>query len=95
MRHKDFQRWLKIRSRGLRRYVLVQGVLLYGLPMFVIMSVLLHREGQPLWLLGVSLLLWLLGGALFGWLLWRVNEWRFRRVLHRVRTRRRGKPSGE
>ncbi|MEZ5485431.1 MAG: hypothetical protein R3F01_09775 [Lysobacteraceae bacterium] len=57
------------------------------------MSVLLHREGQPPWLLGLSLLLWLLGGALFGWLLWQINEWRFQRVLSRVG--RKQKRSGE
>lgn len=84
MRHKEFQRWLERRRHGVWPYVWKQGVLLYGLPMFVITSVLLHRQGQPAWLLGVSLLFWLSGGALFGWLLWRVNEWRFRRVLRRV-----------
>jgi len=84
MRQKDFLRWLERRRQGRWSYVWKQGVLLYGLPMFVIMSLLTHRDGQPLWLLGVALLLWLLGGAAFGWLLWQVNEWRFHRVLRWV-----------
>ena len=87
MRHKDFARWLQRRQQGPWVFVLRQGMLLYGLPMFVIMSLLMHRDGQPYWLLGVSLLLWLSGGALFGWLLWLVNEWRFRKVLQRAERR--------
>ena len=89
MRQKDFQRWLERRKQGVRAYVFRQGMLLYGLPMFVISSVITYREGQASWLPAVGLLLWLKGGALFGWLLWRVNEWRFQRVLRLVGRRRR------
>ena len=40
----SIQRWERIRARGMRRYVLVHGVLLYGLPLFLVMTFVVHRE---------------------------------------------------
>jgi len=77
---RSIQRWERTRSAGLARYILVHGILLYGLPLFLLMSFVVHRQRlSPAFLLA-SALLWTLGGALFGWAMWHVRERMYRRL---------------
>ncbi|CAN5222891.1 hypothetical protein BH11PSE14_BH11PSE14_14390 [soil metagenome] len=73
-------RWERIRARGLARYVLVNGVLSYGLPLFALMTFVVHRAHLTVLFVIASALLWALGGALFGWVMWHVRGRMYRRL---------------
>jgi hypothetical protein len=81
MQTREFDRWARIREQGRLRYVLVYGVLCYGLPMFVIMTYVIPH---PRLTVAESALLWgALAGAGYGLGMWLVQERRFRRVAGR------------
>ena len=74
------QRWERIRAQGLARYIVVHGIIHYGLPLFVLMTFVVHREHLGLAFVGLSALLWTMGGAVFGWVMWHVRERMYRRL---------------
>jgi len=76
----SIRRWERIRAQGMARYILVQGLIHYGLPLFVLMTFVVHREHLSVAFVGVSALLWAIGGALFGWVMWHVRERMYRRL---------------
>lgn len=63
-----------------RYYVLVHGIIHYGLPLFLLMTFVVHREHLGVAFVGVSALLWAIGGAVFGWMMWHVRERMYRRL---------------
>src|SRR5690348_10302182 len=75
------QRWHASRAQGQWRYILVSGVLSWGLPMFVAMTFFVSRPPviTPR-LLCVSAVLWLLGGAAFRGFVWLLSERRYKRL---------------
>ena len=83
MKPDAFVRWQKTRTLGKRRYVLISGVLSYGLPMFVAMTFFVHRNDLSARFIAASALLWLTGGALFGLITWHI----FERQYAKARTR--------
>ena len=81
MQTREFDRWARIRAQGRLRYVLLNGVLLYGLPMFLIMTYVIPH---PRLSVAQSALLWgPLAGAGYGLGMWIVQERRFRKVAGR------------
>jgi len=78
MHSREFDRWSRVREQGLLRYVLVNGVVFYGLPMFVLMTfVIPHPRLNVL----QSAMLWMaLAGSGYGIARWMVQERRFRKV---------------
>jgi predicted lysophospholipase L1 biosynthesis ABC-type transport system permease subunit len=78
----SIQRWERTRAEGLARYILVHGIVLYGLPMFVLMTFVVHRQRLSLAFVLASGLLWAIGGALFGWMVWHVRERMYRRLAN-------------
>ncbi len=74
------QRWERIRAQGMGRYVLVHGVLSYGLPLFALMTFVVHRERLNPAFIALSALIWLLGGAVFGVVMWHVRGRMYRRI---------------
>lgn len=67
--------------KGPRRFIFIYGVLLWGIPVFCVMTGLewfhhpIRLEGVRLvsWLI-ISLGLWCLAGYVFGWVQWRKIE---------------------
>jgi len=81
MQGKEFDRWARIRAQGALRYVLLNGVVFYGLPMFLIMTYVIPH---PRLTVAQSALLWVaIAGAGFGAAMWIVQERRFRKVSGR------------
>ena len=76
----SIRRWERIRARGMARYVLVQGVLAYGLPLFALMTFVVHREHASARFILVSAAAWAVGGAVFGWILWHLRDRMYRRL---------------
>ncbi|MET3652913.1 hypothetical protein [Dyella japonica] len=78
MQTREFDRWARIREQGVLRYVLLNGVLFYGLPMFLIMTFVIPH---PRLTVMQSAFLWgALAGAGYGIAMWVVQERRFRKV---------------
>lgn len=77
MSRKQRERWSETRARGKADYVLKVGVLSYGLPMFLIMSLIVHRDRLDANSVVLSGLLWILGGVIYGIATWHISEARF------------------
>ena len=80
MKPKQLEAWKKSRKKGMPHYVWVSGVLSYGLPMFVVMTLIVHRSELSLRNIGLSAVIWASAGALFGIAMWYIQEWQFRRA---------------
>ena len=81
---KDLQRWEKTRQRGKWKFILFNGVLCWGAPMFFVMTFFVNRRAdRPLTpeILAVSAVLWALGGFLFGLTIWTISERRYQKFL--------------
>jgi hypothetical protein len=86
MKQAARESWEATRARGRNHFLLVTGLLSYGLPMFLFMTFLVHRDKLGALFISVSLLLWLAGGAAFGILVWLFKERQYRRHLERRRS---------
>lgn len=80
MRPQQFEKWKAIREKGMLRYVVVTGVLSYGLAMFLAMTFVVHYGDLSPKFIGISAVLWTLGGAMFGTAMWFVMEFQFRKA---------------
>ncbi len=82
MTPERMKQWREQRAKGRARFVLVQGVLSYGLPMFVVTSavpvVLLGRPMPTPVALTIGGVLWAVGGVVFGLTLFWVHERNYR-----------------
>ena len=74
-----FGDWGTIRKKGKFRFFLVNGVILYGLPMFVFMAFVTDpfANGLASRAAIVHCALWPIAGLLFGILMWYYGEYRF------------------
>lgn len=77
---RSIRQWERVRAQGLRRYVVVHGMLAYGLPLFLVMTFVVHREHLAWRFVLVSAAAWALGGALFGWVMWHARDRLYRRL---------------
>lgn len=80
MRAEQLEKWKDIRQKGMLRYVLVSGVLSYGLAMFIAMTFVMQRDKLDAGFIVVSAIAWTIGGALFGVLTWFLQERQFRKA---------------
>jgi len=75
MNQKQIEKWELTRHKGLVRFLFLKGVLLWGLPMFVIMTFVVNKTSlDDTSSLGFSLIIWALGGLGFGCFMWRVSD---------------------
>ena len=86
LRQLRLARWERIKQRGMARFVLVYGVLIWGVGFGIIFSLahLLSSEPLPLpWYCFVPLFfgLSLLGGIFVGLCLWLAVMWNYSRAL--------------
>jgi hypothetical protein len=81
---KDLKKWEVTRQQGKAKYILLTGVLSWGLPMFVVMTFVVNRRRDETLSTGMivfSAIMWAVGGALFGWSMWSISEKRYRKYL--------------
>jgi len=75
------KQWEVQRKGGRTRYVLLSGVLSWGVPMFVVMTFVVAR---PVVLtpdfVAISFAMYLAGGALLGYSVWAISERRYRKL---------------
>ncbi|MGY0556645.1 MULTISPECIES: hypothetical protein [unclassified Lysobacter] len=80
MKPEQLEKWKETRQKGMLRFVLVNGVLAYGLIMFIVMTFVVHRDKLSVNFICISAIVWSIGGALFGVLMWIIGERKFRKV---------------
>jgi hypothetical protein len=80
VKQQQLEKWKATREKGMLRYVLVTGVLSYGLAMFVAMTFFVHHGDLNLKFIAISAFLWTLGGAVFGIATWFALEHQFRKA---------------
>ena len=81
MKPNEIEQWQKTRTKGRLHFVLVSGVLSWGLPMFIAMIFFVHRQELSLSYAAISFCLWVIvGGGAFGLVLWHVQESRFKKA---------------
>jgi len=84
MKAKGLQNWEKARAVGMTRFVLLRGVLSYGLTMFIVMTFIVHRGDLGTRFIAISAVLWFIGGAVFGALTWFLMERIYRKAVPRI-----------
>ena len=83
MNQKQRANWERTRSKGMWRFVLLYGVVLFGGLMIVLMSVFNMMLGTFAYInLFYTVPIYLLGGFVFGLAVWFVGEYMYGRALH-------------
>jgi len=85
IRQLRLARWERIKQGGIWRFVLLRGILGWGLPMGIIGIIferVSRKEEAFAWYLILGL--WVLGGFVWGLAMWFVTMWSYSRAL-RVR----------
>ena len=86
MKDKDMEKWRATRERGMLSYLLTQGVLAWGVPMFIVMSFIVNRPFADGITIGKIFLhggIWLVAGLFFGAATWTIFEKMYRRELEK------------
>ncbi|MDE0955579.1 MAG: hypothetical protein OSA07_03825 [Pseudomonadales bacterium] len=84
MQDKKYSAWAETRAKGRNRYIIFNGVLLYGVPMFIFSVFIINRpieEGYSILNMAQSLGIWLFAGLVIGINTWFNNERQFRKVV--------------
>ncbi len=84
MKARGLRNWEKTRAGGMTRFVLLRGVLSYGLTMFIVMTFIVHRGDISGRFIAISALLWSVGGAVFGALTWFLMERIYRKFVPKI-----------
>jgi hypothetical protein len=76
---KFTKRWGLIREKGKARYILVYGVLFWGIPMLVFMSFITNPFTNGLFSAAalIHCIVWLIGGLVYGFVMWHYSEYKF------------------
>ena len=80
---KTHDRWAVTRAQGKRKFILVNGILAWGLPMFFIMALMPVISGKVIASVSYFALmvpLWTAAGFFFGWGAWAWSEKLFKGV---------------
>ncbi|HLQ27081.1 MAG TPA: hypothetical protein VK138_14550 [Acidiferrobacterales bacterium] len=86
MKPQEIERWKKIRDKGMPRFILLTGILSYGVPMFVALNFIIPPK-NPLSITDIVVTLLICavaGGGVFGYIVWLVQEKRYRKVLDKA-----------
>jgi hypothetical protein len=81
MKEKEFLTWSEQRQKGIWKFILLNGVLSWGLPMMIAMAFISKpfEQGFTVKAAAIHCTVWIFAGVLFGLCLWFVNEWRYKR----------------
>ncbi len=88
MKDKDFKNWQQKRKQGAVKFTLVQGLLCWGIPMFIVMTFVVNdvfdEQGVIQWAqVVIGAVTWSIGGCLFGGFLWFVTEGQYQKELQK------------
>lgn len=80
----NLQRWEKTRQKGKTKFMLQNGLLAWGLPMFIVVTFVVSRiqrhQLTPA-LIVADAFIWALAGLIYGWAIWRVTEKKYQKFI--------------
>ena len=86
MKEKAFEKWKKTREKGRGNYILIGGLLSWGVPMFIIMTFFVNKPEDgtmSFGMIAVNAVIWALGGLAFGYFTWLASEKSFQKELQK------------
>ena len=81
---KSLRHWQITREKGKMKFILQNGILAWGLPMFIVMTFVVNRgQGRPLTPLdlAINVAIWTICGAGFGWVVWTTSEQKYQKFM--------------
>lgn len=83
MKKEQVDSWREIRKKGVLRFVLVNALLGWGLPIFVALAFIIKpfSEGFLSRAAVVHYISWIVAGIVYGVTVWWLSERRYKRVL--------------
>ena len=85
MKEKDFDAWSKTRQESKISYILLNGLLAWGLPMFIVMTFFANdafdESGLIVSHVVINAVAWTIGGLLFGAGTWYFTERKYKKEL--------------
>lgn len=83
MKDDQFKAWEKTRTKGKLKFVLVTGVLLWGLPMLIFMAFINKpfTDGFTSKSAIIHCIVWPLAGVVYGLLTWHYSERKYKKNL--------------
>ena len=83
MKLSNFELWTKTKEKGFMRFFMIRGILMWGIPMFVIMTFFVQKpyDGHTTFSIARSAIIWLLGSALYSFIVWKITEFQYRKAV--------------
>ena len=85
MKEKDFDAWSETRKKGKLNFTLVNGLLAWGLPMFIVMTFVVNEAFDESGLIISHVVIngvgWTIGGLLFGATTWFFTERKYHKEI--------------
>jgi len=81
---KSLRRWETLRQKGKAKFIVQNGLLAWGLPMFIIMTFVFGRaQKYPLTptLILVHACIWAVAGLGYGWAVWTFTEKKYQKFI--------------
>ena len=81
MNTKQMAKWEDIRNKGKRKYIIKYGLIFWGIPMAILVSLLQYLSVGKLNVIMnviISIIVFLLGGLLYGLIMWTYLEKRYK-----------------
>jgi len=80
---KTFEdQWEQLRKKGKKKYILIHGLLLWGIPMSIVANTYLNFRGGIPWIpmIYYTTPIFLVASLLFGFLMWNYLEKRYQKL---------------
>lgn len=86
MKDKHFQKWQKMRAKGKSQFILIRGLLAWGMPMFMVMTFMVNKPASGHMspgMIALNAFIWAVAGLVFGYVTWAVSERAYQKELLR------------
>ena len=88
MSDDEFVKYWEVRRGSKLRYVLVQGIIFWAFPVFLLVLLIGFLSGATntdilLATLPARILIWAIVGILFGLLMWSLNEKKYKNIINK------------
>lgn len=86
MKERELAAWQQAQEQGLAKFVVMNGVLSWGLPMLIIIGYFNNVLGEGATVASVLIhcAIWFAAGGLFGLVLWYVSDYRYKKHMRKI-----------
>jgi hypothetical protein len=89
MKERELAAWEQAQQQGFAKFVVINGVLSWGLPMLIIIGYFNNVLGAGATLSSIVLhcVIWFSAGGIFGAVLWWISSYRYQKYLRKKEPR--------